>query len=246
VTDTPQPVEDQKLEPRSATEEVDHPRDDTEPINLSPSLVMEAVKFAGGTNGSVNGGVAVPGAPTTSGQAPIVHSTNYELLDRDDRPFAIYGRQLGFGTSHRDDHSHTVDTGTYASRGNRCSGCRWFEVRIFSVEGEYGADDADNACTCQVGTLITEDVDIEVHEDNCGVEAPRARYLVLTYGRSVVPGETTKRRAMWTDSAFEVIEVLTQRNDTGAFLPVTSARALANAATWDEDIKEAYINRAVV
>lgn len=178
---------------------------------------MQAVAFAGDV-------------PAQAPQEP--RSQSFDLLDRDEVEFSIIGSLLGFGTSQRDDHQHA---GTdYAPPRTRCSACRWFEVRIFVVEAEYRADDT---CTCGAKN--------DMHQDHCGLESPRARYLVLTYGQSTVPGETTKRRAMWTDSPFEVIELLTQRNDGHPFLPVTSARALANAANQDAGMFKAYVNRAV-
>lgn len=109
-----------------------------------------------------------------------------------------------------------------------CSRCRWFEARILRVEEELVADTHDPALE--------------------HAEPPRGRYLVLTYGRSRVPGETDKRRDAWTDSAFEVVEFLVQRDrrqNRKPFLPAASARVLAQAAEWDEAVREAFVNRAV-
>lgn len=122
-----------------------------------------------------------------------------------------------------------------------CSRCRWFEARILAVDAEL-----TDACTCDAPPDRT--IDGEPHVAGCGTEPPRARYLVLTYGRSRVPGETDKRRAAWTDSAFEVVELLVQRDRSRGrqpFLPAASARVLAQAAEHDEDIREAFVNRAV-
>lgn len=129
----------------------------------------------------------------------------------------------------------------YAERGQRCSACRWFECGIYAVEHEYATDDV---CTCGASPGGVFD-DAHEHTDACGAVPARARYAVVTYGLTLVPGELTKRRVTWTDSAFEVIEVLTQRNRQGAFLPATSARALAQAAPWDAALRDAYVNRAV-
>lgn len=146
---------------------------------------------------------------------PAVH--DHDLLGRDDEPLRVRGALIGFASSQRDEHTHRHSE--HAEPGQRCSACRWFEVRILRAEAE-----------------LTED----------GVsEEPRGRYLVLTYGRSEVPGETDKRRAVWTDSPFEVLEVLTQRDRGAPFLPSASARALAQAAAWDDDLTDAYVNRAV-
>lgn len=120
------------------------------------------------------------------------------------------------------DYLEQLDTADYPTRyadpGDRCSACRWFEVRIFDVDSYLKPD----------GTWVSGD-----------------RYLVLTYGLSDVPGEVAKRRAQWTNSPFTVLETLTQRRQGNAFLPATSARVLSEAAAMDPDIADAYVNRAV-
>lgn len=176
-----------------------------------------------------------PTSPAPPNAPPIGEHT---LLSRDNVEFRIRGTLIGFASSERDDHGHsTAGTWPYVQPGQRCSGCRWFEIRIFCVENEI-----THLCNC----AQESDGMTGVHTEDCGFEPPRARYLVLTYGRTVVTGETDKRRASWTDSPHEVLELLTQRNSGSAFLPATSARALAQAAHYDSGIYDAYINRAVV
>lgn len=73
------------------------------------------------------------------------------------------------------------------------------------------------------------------------------KYLVTSYGISVVPGESIFRRVNATDSPTEVIELLTTRKHmqkpaiTGA-----AARLLARASDLDEDLQEAWDNRVVL
>lgn len=190
----------------------------------------------------------------------------FELLGRDDAPLKIKGRLLGFATSKRDIHTHddvftneeSIETEInlweerlltlprrfppemaatvtasiekylaeladaefprrYAAPGDRCSACRWFEVQIFEVDSQ----ETD-------GTWLSAD-----------------NYLLLTHGASDVPGETSKRRTIWTNSPFRLVEELTQRRGTQAFLPSTSAKVLSEAAAMDPDIADAYVNRAV-
>jgi hypothetical protein len=45
--------------------------------------------------------------------------------------------------------------------------------------------------------------------------------------------------------AFEIVELLTGHHNDKTYIPRQSARALAQAAMWDEDIRDAYINRVV-
>lgn len=164
-------------------------------------------------------------APNRTNEPP---TSEHVLPGRDDEVLRLRGRLLGFASSQSDDHHRHL--GEFAQPGERCSACRWFEVRLLVAEAE----------------LVLED--LVAGEPNYRVEDPRARYLVITYGCSTVPGEETKRRAVWTDSAYDVIELLTQRGreDRRAFLPAPSARALAQAAQWDDDLNDAYLNRAVV
>jgi len=162
----------------------------------------------------------------TARQAGPVMRDYTQLPGRDGEQLSFCGRMLGYATSNRSNHDHHVsyDAGgeliSFSPPGERCSACRWFEVRIFEIEHEY--DDAG------------EPVD------------RRGRYLVLTSGMSIVPGEVEMRRASWTDSPYEVVEILTQRRDQRPFLPAPSARVLSQAANWDSGIRAAYIDRAVV
>jgi hypothetical protein len=167
----------------------------------------------------------------------------YELLDRDEVPLVVRGRLLGFASSQRDEHSHDPDH-DYADRGERCAACRWLEVRIFHVTGELpnpevlhnhddDADDDDD----------DDDDGDELDQDEV-FDEPRARYLVLTYGITIVPGEIVRHRAAWTDSAFEITTLLSQRRNEQTFIPLTSQRALAQAASRDLAVRDAFINRA--
>lgn len=72
------------------------------------------------------------------------------------------------------------------------------------------------------------------------------KYVVHTIGRSVVPGEQDYARVTFTESAYEVVELLTVRGQAEPFIPRPSARALAQAADRDDDMHDAYVNRAVV
>jgi hypothetical protein len=76
-------------------------------------------------------------------------------------------------------------------------------------------------------------------------------YLVHTEGHTVVPGESIRITVSRTDSPYTVIELLTLRGRrTGghvgsAFLPQPSALALAEAAHYDTELRDAYLDRAV-
>jgi hypothetical protein len=75
-------------------------------------------------------------------------------------------------------------------------------------------------------------------------------YVVYTVGRSRVPGEVDLPKLVETASAYEVVEALTVRRTGGGggevFIPPQHLRALAAASQWDRDLRDAYINRAIV
>ena len=70
-------------------------------------------------------------------------------------------------------------------------------------------------------------------------------YAVYTVGRSALPGEKPRARVQFTDSAYELVEILTDRREGTPRLSVASARCLAQASSTDKDIADAYVNRAV-
>lgn len=72
------------------------------------------------------------------------------------------------------------------------------------------------------------------------------RYVAHTVGRSVIPGEIDFARVVSSTSALEIVDMLTVRRQSGSFLPAPSSRALAYAAETDDEIRYAYVNRAVV
>jgi hypothetical protein len=75
--------------------------------------------------------------------------------------------------------------------------------------------------------------------------AQTGEFYVHVRGCSVQEGEQTRYRLQITRSAYEVVELLTVAHNGKTYIPRQSARCLAQAAQWDEDIKDAYINRAV-
>lgn len=71
-------------------------------------------------------------------------------------------------------------------------------------------------------------------------------YVVHTVGRSILPDEIDYARVSRTTSAYEVVEILTVRQKGSVFIAAPSLRALAQAAAIDDDMRDAYVNRAVV
>lgn len=128
---------------------------------------------------------------------------------------AFDGQFLGMGSSHRDTHINHDDD-RFAPRGTPCSGCRWFESRIFT-------------------------------------NLERTRYLLYTVGESIVDGEEPRYRAEWVVSPYEVIDLLTtfrpaevpggQRQQS---LSYAARRALAQAANFDNRMRDAYEGRTAI
>lgn len=77
------------------------------------------------------------------------------------------------------------------------------------------------------------------------------RYVIHYAGVSIVPGETLRAWHQTAHGAHETVEAVTTRRenqDTGepvVFLTRPAARVLAQAAGEDDDLLDAYVNRAV-
>lgn len=76
-------------------------------------------------------------------------------------------------------------------------------------------------------------------------EANGGGYIVHTVGHTTFDDEITRVRIARTRSAWEVVELLTVTHKGSTYIPRDSARALAQAAAYDEAIRDAYVNRAV-
>lgn len=130
----------------------------------------------------------------------------------------LHVRFLGFGSSYQAEHRNQAHpNGDPVPRG-KCQSCRWYEVRIFR--------------------------EIDASNGN------ERRFLTHHTGASAVPGEEMRYRYRLTVSAHAVVEDLTVRNSEGdkgpeTFLAPPAARALAEAAGYDKDLEEAWINRAI-
>lgn len=126
------------------------------------------------------------------------------------------GQLVGMGTSQRENHTHHLDLNGPVTN-TRCTACRWSEIYIFQVDS------------------------------NTRGVPPGAVYCVYTLGPSIIPGEHTRANVRWATSGFEVVEMATvRRGERGApFLPAAHSRALAMASAVDDDIADAYVNRAV-
>jgi len=135
-------------------------------------------------------------------------TTTTDDADVTDGVLVIEARFLGLGGSRLS--RHDAHAGQFATGGDRCPYCRWFETRIFRV----GAND----------------------------------YVLHHAGRSIVPGESQLCRHERAFSPFEVLELYTVRHahENRAFLTRPAARALAQASAFDDQLRDAYENRAVI
>jgi hypothetical protein len=154
---------------------------------------------------------------STNATAPQVAS---HQVNASDGSYRFLGEQLSHTTSQWETHGHSAE---FAARGERCSACRWTEISLYRVPDTALA-------AAQVEPYIG---------------GPLGKYLVVTEGRSIVPGERTFVKATWTNSPYDVIEILTQRRGERVTMGIPAARALAIAAEWDDGINDAYVNRAV-
>lgn len=70
-------------------------------------------------------------------------------------------------------------------------------------------------------------------------------YVIHTQGKTRVAGERTYIRIVETMSAFDAVSVLVVHHNGKTYIPRQSIRAIAQAAQWDDDMRDAYINRQV-
>jgi hypothetical protein len=127
---------------------------------------------------------------------------------------------LGFSSTQTSRHTGH-DGAEHAEPKTRCSACRWYETRLFRVH------------------------DGQPHH-----------YVVHHLGASRAPGEVALCRYQDAWSAHEVVELFTQRPNTDEtddrgrprtpFLTRPGARVLAQAASYDDEIDDAFVNRAVI
>jgi hypothetical protein len=146
------------------------------------------------------------------------------------------GRFIGFSSSWTDNHWGHRER--YVPKGSRCNACRWFELRIFRELGDDALNDPPHH-----PSEWTALYDAARRSDQLG------QYVVYKAGMSIVPGEIPYCRFDLITSPYEVVEALTTRKhtDTGpqAFITKPSALALASAARFDDELADAYVNRAV-
>src|SRR5262249_37629594 len=70
-------------------------------------------------------------------------------------------------------------------------------------------------------------------------------YLIYNVGATIVPGERDLVPVEQARGAHEVVELYTRRRDNRTYLTAPSARALAQAAEFDEEMDDAWVNRVV-
>lgn len=126
--------------------------------------------------------------------------------------YEFAGMLIGWSTSESATHRDHPDT-DYAPKGVKCSACRWLEVELYIRFGEITPDGTD------------PDV-----------------YVVVTRGPSMIETETDYEKITFTESGYEVIELLTVRKGQNSFIPPQHMRALAQAANFDARIEDIYTN----
>lgn len=146
---------------------------------------------------------------------PTINKPHIMQLKVESVQYEFAGVLLAYGSSESNDHRDHPTT-DYAPKGVKCSACRWLEVELYRKF-------PDPANFDDTRTSI---------------------YVVVTRGPSMVPGERDYEKITFTESEYEVVEVLTVRKTRGTqstFLPPQHARALAQAAAHDEKLREAYL-----
>jgi hypothetical protein len=128
------------------------------------------------------------------------------------------GQFLGLGSSHRDTHINH-EGHRFAPKGTPCSGCRWFESRIFVVRE---SDVNDRFLLYTVGQSIVDD------------EEPRYRAEWAVSPYEVIDLLTTFRPSDQPGG---------QRQQS---LSYAARRALAQAANFNNKMRDAYEGRTAI
>lgn len=82
--------------------------------------------------------------------------------------------------------------------------------------------------------------EVTIYDDTTNDE-----FVLHTVGKTKVPGEIEFARIVSTKSARELVDLAVVRANP-PYLPAPTSRALAQAADLDDDIRDAYDNRAVL
>lgn len=133
-----------------------------------------------------------------------------------------------------DEHVELVHPpGRHAAPGDRCSACRWSEVRVYRVTAAVGV-----CGDCRAAEATRTD-------PRSPDPRPSFGWVVETVGGSSVPGETARTRAVHVHEPRRVVSTLVQqRTDRNgdvldAFIPTFARRALDEAADEDPALADA-------
>lgn len=134
------------------------------------------------------------------------------IVDDEGAEARLKGRFLGSGSSRKPTHRGHAP-GTWGTREDRCSACRWLELMIFQEDEGTSAKDS----------------------------APTGKYLVVKVGASEVPKETDIISFIWALSADEVVVAVSTRGPAGKSVRTRPAEiALARAAGRDPELRDAF------
>lgn len=130
----------------------------------------------------------------------------YDWEAGQDQTYTFTGRLLSEASSQSPRHVSLVHGPTqFAPPGERCSACRWFEVRIYASDVPHTGTDGQSVPT----------------------------WIIETVGKTVVPGEQDRRRVRKVHEPRRVVGSLVQQREGDSFIPAVSRRALDQAADAD-------------
>lgn len=127
---------------------------------------------------------------------------DYDFDNHRMKMVSFNGRLIGSATSREIEHNHPGDR--TAVRGERCSACRWFEVRIY--------------------------IDERAREQR---DRRDGGYVLETVGRTKVAGENDRFRTRLFHDPWMVIAKLVKRMGDNTFLPTVAQVALEQAGEHD-------------
>jgi len=189
----------------------------------------------------------------------LVGTTEHWTLPAGNSFVELDGRFLGFSTSYRHRHINHAHN-EFAVASERCSACRWFEPRIFrETEGQrrflihragISIVPGESTRTSYEWVISAYEV-VEALTTRKATNKPPERCPVCKGRRRVSfpPGTAGDIDAISTNSdktyPCEACDGEGIIYAESAYLTPPAARVLAQAASFDVDLENAYIDRAV-
>lgn len=201
---------------------------------------------------------------TTADTLPTADLVGHEatwVLPSGTTTITTHARLLGYASSQREHHSQQHRGRSHAPSGVRCGACRWFEPRIFrelSGSGRYLIHYAGLTCVpgetarlrhewVRSGYEVVEALTTRRRDPE---RAPAKCPVCDGTGLVSRPPGVAGDQSTWVSSTLGPYQCqgcggAGLLHAEQAFLTMPAGRVLAQAAGFDDELNDAYVNRAV-